>query len=93
MEIDLRAGLNTCNQFEPPHWCDVIGRLESDKTKWMLLEYQPLKSLTMFKEDWFEGWAQYLHSDSTYSINIHTLMKYLEKLESFFLLDREIGKW
>ena len=48
----------------------------------MLLEYQPLKSLTMFKEDWFEGWAQYLHSDSTYSINIHTLMKYLEKLES-----------
>ena len=65
----------------------------SDKTKWMLLEYQHLKSLTMFKEDWFEGWAQYLHPDSTYSINIHTLMKYLEKLESFFLLDREIGKW
>ena len=48
----------------------------------MLLEYQPLKSLTMFKEDWFEGWAQYLLSDSTYSINIHTLIECLEKLES-----------
>ena len=48
----------------------------------MLLEYQHLKSLTMFNEDWFEGWAQYLLSDSTYSINIHTLIEYLEKLES-----------